>query len=249
MKTEILQKDCWLSSILGYPAFRLDASPPEGPTAFKREISGNPKAFCYAKIPTTDITQVKRLTRSGFVVVDVNMTLIAEKRYFAPSSPDLVELSEASVQRVSVEQSEQILEIAGSCFRYSRFHLDPRFEIDLAHRIKREWISNYLKGTRGDDLWTVVVDGQPAGFLAVIKSESQGRRTALIDLIGVGLPYQNRGLGKHLVHFFLGHYKTECDLLQVGTQVANIPSLKLYLKSGFRPQASHYVLHRHVPEF
>jgi len=35
--------------------------------------------------------------------------------------------------------------------------------------------------------------------------------------------------------------------LRVGTQVANIPSTRLYEKAGFRLRASHYVLHAHGP--
>jgi ribosomal protein S18 acetylase RimI-like enzyme len=89
-------------------------------------------------------------------------------------------------------------------------------------------------------------DGWPAGFLAVLASDSGGRRTRTIDLIGVDSGFQGRGFGASLVAFFIDRYAEVSDYLQVGTQVANVPSMKLYQKFGFAIVKAQYVLHKHV---
>jgi ribosomal protein S18 acetylase RimI-like enzyme len=59
---------------------------------------------------------------------------------------------------------------------------------------------------------------------------------------------QGRGFGASLVAFFIERYAGVCDYLQVGTQVANLPSMKLYQKFGFAIVRAQYVLHKHVHE-
>jgi hypothetical protein len=49
-----------------------------------------------------------------------------------------------------------------------------------------------------------------------------------------------------LVAHFVGAYKDEFDYLQVGTQIANKPSLKLYQAAGFSISGAQYVFHAHI---
>jgi ribosomal protein S18 acetylase RimI-like enzyme len=139
------------------------------------------------------------------------------------------------------------VEIAGTCFRYSRFHLDPRVPREIADRIKREWIRNYATKRRGERLLVASLEGRPAGFLAVLASESGGQRIRTIDLVGVAAWAQRRGVGRALVEAFIAASRGVCDVMQVGTQAANIPSMRLYETTGFCMSRSQYVLHGHVP--
>jgi len=56
------------------------------------------------------------------------------------------------------------LDIAESAFVYSRFHLDPLVPKELANRVKREWIANYVRRQRGERLLVAEVDGNPWVF-------------------------------------------------------------------------------------
>jgi ribosomal protein S18 acetylase RimI-like enzyme len=154
----------------------------------------------------------------------------------------------SAIREITPEHHEAVLRIAATCFRYSRFHLDPLIPVAVANRIKHDWILNYIKKQRGEQLWVALHEDRPAGFLAVLSSDSGGRRTRTIDLIGVDGAFQGRGFGASLVAFFLDRYAGESDYLQVGTQVANIPSMKLYQKFGFAIVRAQYVLHKHVHE-
>src|SRR5262249_40588758 len=74
------------------------------------------------------------------------------------------------VRAYTRDDAEGALAVAGSAYRFSRFHLDPEVPNELAHRIKREWANNYVKGARGDRLFVAVDRGSIVGFLAALKS-------------------------------------------------------------------------------
>jgi len=80
----------------------------------------------------------------------------------------------------------------------------------------------------------------------VIGGDDHGLRLKTIDLVAVAPSFQQKGVGRALVHFFLARYGSGCDRLQVGTQIANVASCRLYEASGMRIERAEYVLHMHV---
>jgi GNAT superfamily N-acetyltransferase len=244
-----IREDSWLSEIFGYPVFRVEpgderAAAPLGDVVRNHE-SRHSSAMYYAKIDADRIETVRELSRVGFYVVDVNVT-------FGVPAADVTGRGQPAdsgrhmIREIAPEHHEAVLRIAATCFKHSRFHLDPLIPVDVANRIKHDWILNYIKKERGEQLWVALHDGWPAGFLAVLASDSGGRRTRTIDLIGVDSGFQGRGFGASLVAFFIDRYAEVSDYLQVGTQVANVPSMKLYQKFGFAIVKAQYVLHKHV---
>jgi ribosomal protein S18 acetylase RimI-like enzyme len=148
--------------------------------------------------------------------------------------------------RAQPEHREPVVEIASASFRYSRFHLDPEVPQELANRIKADWISSYFAGTRGEHLLVALADGHPAGFLAVIGGEEDGRTLRTIDLIAVAPSAQGRGLARALTAAFVAESAVVADEVRVGTQAANVPATRLYESLGFALVRAQYVLHRHV---
>jgi ribosomal protein S18 acetylase RimI-like enzyme len=235
------RRDDWLSVVLERDVFRVDDSAADG-TALRRQIADQSGAFYFAKVATTDVDRLRTLRMLGFDVVDVNLT-------FAASALAIVAAADAAtgVEVTAAQEAQRaaVLDIAGSCFRYSRFHLDPQVGTAAAHAVKREWIRSYFEGRRGDRLFVASVDGRPAGFLAALTQSSGRRQSAVIDLIGVAADRQRSGVGRALVRAFARHYGGDTELI-VGTQAANIPSIRMYEGLGFRAIASAYVLHRHA---
>ena len=215
------REDPWLAGVLGRPVYDVDGEP------------GDEPGFHYAKVDVEDVARVHALSARGFYTVDVNVTL-AHERSTAGGGGD--------VEVARPEHHGALLDVAGSCFRYSRFHLDPQLPDELADAVKREWVRSYVEGTRGLELLAAVDEGAPAGFLAVL--ERDGAR--VIDLIGVAPSAQGRGVGKALVQAFVSRHSAPGRELLVGTQAANVPSLRLYAALGFSIRSSAYVLHRHV---
>jgi ribosomal protein S18 acetylase RimI-like enzyme len=233
--------DEWLSDVMGRAVYRVDTGAPAASDELLAHARDQKDAFYFAKVPTDRVAMVSELARAGFNVVDVNITLTVN----APvaSRRSIVEVGECTPK-----VADAVLDIAGSCFRFTRFHLDPLVDDTLAHRIKREWIRNYVLRKRGDRLFVAYVDGRPAGFLAALVSDRAGVRTATIDLVGVDKAFQRRGAGESLVNWFMEHYRASCESLAVGTQIANVPSVRLYEKLGFALNRSEYVLHKHVAD-
>lgn len=188
----------------------------------------------YAKVDVAESAAVARLEERGFRVVDVNVTL----RHGGGAAHNE---SRGDVGPATPDEHERLVEIAGRCFRYSRFHLDPEIPNELADRVKREWVRSYVQRRRGIELLAARDADRPVGFLAVL----QNGPARVIDLVGVDPAYQGRGVGSALVSAFLRRHGPEADELLVGTQIANVPSLRLYAGKGFVVERAAYVLHRH----
>jgi dTDP-4-amino-4,6-dideoxy-D-galactose acyltransferase len=202
------------------------------------DLAGSGDAFFYAKLPTNCVPECVALARAGFAVIDTAITL-------SSSGNEQTSAGDYDVGIASREQYKEIPKIAETCFRLSRFHLDPKIPLSAANSIKRRWVESYLQGTRGSALYAAARGGQVAGFLAAIEHSVQGHLTAVIDLLGVAEEHQRRGAGAALVRHFVNHWCGRASELRVGTQAANIGSLRLYENCGFRIVESSYVLHAH----
>lgn len=249
-------EDSWLSAIFGHSVFRMTLDGADATREVDTGLLGDQiaqhlqrqaRGSYYSKIDSTRIDLVRLLSSLGFYVVDVNVTFGLDSAA-APHRISPEARSSCRIGEVRPEQREAVLAIARSCFRYSRFHLDPLIPVATANQIKHDWILNYLLKKRGEHLWVATVDDRPVGFLAVIAGQEAGRRYRAIDLIGVATDYQGRGIGQALVAFFIDFYRDQSNFLQVGTQIANLPSIRLYPKFGFSLVRSAYVMHLHVPQ-
>jgi GNAT superfamily N-acetyltransferase len=79
-----------------------------------------------------------------------------------------------------------------------------------------------------------------------MAAQLSGRPAWVIDLMGVDRAAQRQGIGGSLVREFIRLAEGRCQVLSVGTQVANEPSMRLYAECGFRPARAAYVLHAHL---
>src|SRR5881227_2015579 len=135
--------DEWLTSVLGRDVFRVALDQTDGDlkpiaTMFLADhVANQQAAFYYAKIPTHQIALTQTMAACGFYVVDVNVTLNCEWTSTA-TMPKTAETFE--VRAATGMDFDQAITIAGSCFQFSRFHLDPAISLALANRVKEEWI-------------------------------------------------------------------------------------------------------------
>jgi ribosomal protein S18 acetylase RimI-like enzyme len=244
-----LSADAWLARQLGRDAFCVELSdghPGDAAAslpALSAHRDAHPRAMYYGKVATTAVDAVEALSRVGFYVVDVNVTFAR-----AASAPAVRSDPRFTVTCATDDGAGDVLEIAASAFRYSRFHLDPAIPIETANRLKRAWIESYLQKSRGDRLLVAIDErGMTAGFLAALLTDREGATVAVIDLIGVRSHCQRSGAGTALVAAFCRAYADRCDRFEVGTQAANVPSLRFYHRLGFDVAATTYVLHMHAP--
>jgi ribosomal protein S18 acetylase RimI-like enzyme len=241
-----IRDDDWLARILGYAVHRVEQAD-EGSVAdtLGPHIAARAsRAMYYTKVAVSDVATIRTLSALGFYVVDVNVTLGLDT---ACTSTTPILSPGVTIAECDETAAPGVLAIAGSAMRFSRFHLDPAIPVNVAHLIKREWIQNYVRRTRGEALMVARLNGEVAGFLAVLASDSGGRRVRVIDLIAVAPAAHRQGVGRALVTAFIAGYAPTSDRLQVGTQIANTPSLALYQGLGFTIRHASYVLHTHTP--
>lgn len=200
----------------------------------------NGRAFFAVKQPTDDVAAVETLVQAGFNVTDVGVTLAHDGRIVDALTADGV-----TVEGATGQDEAGIVDVAGRCFSYSRFHADRRIGTERADTIKREWVRNSCRG-RAAIVYVARRAGDVAGFLAVMKRDGQSGSEAAIDLIGVDPEHQGQGVGRSLSLRFVREWRGRADRLLVGTQAANIPALRLYESLGFRVCETCYALHGHL---
>ncbi len=240
------ERDEWLSGVLDVPSWKVGGI---GTGMLAADLQaqmldhgGERAAFFSTKIPTREVAAVTNAVRAGFRVVDVNVTVdwAGEREVVATDHA-----SGATVDTAGAEDAAAIEDIAARCFRYTRFHLDPEIGLDRANEIKRQWARNACRG-RASTVYVSRQNRNVTGFLAVLEARSGTHTDAIIDLVGVDAKSQGQGAGRALSAMFVDQWRGRADRLRVGTQVSNVPAMRLYESMGFRVAETAYVLHAHV---
>lgn len=225
MSSEVsVASDAWLTRQLGIPASHLVGTDPT-------ELPVDP-SFIDARVPTSDLVVLNRLEDCGFRVIDTAVTLERPDRDVG------VGMEPASFAEPG--DAEPVGRIAATALTQSRFHLDPLVPDTVACSLKAAWAGSFFSGDRGD--WMVVARsaGAVVGFLQLLDRPD----ALVIDLIATDRAHQGRGMGAAMVSFAAAHCGS-APALRVGTQAANIGSLRFYGSLGFRIVSTDYVLHRH----
>ncbi len=230
-----LKEDAWLGGHLGCPAFNLALNP----DILSR--SGEPstplpggRSFIQSKIPINDLESTNYLSSLGFMLVSTDVDL--EKA--APSG--LESGCPLEIRFAEAVDREGVVNVASGNFVYSRFHLDPLMDNSLADRIKGQWAGNFFAGKRGTHMVVALNQGRVAGFLQLIVGDGFFK----IDLVAVDKSCRKKRAAQGMIEFAENNFR-DCGRFQVGTQLANIPSLNLYAKLGYRIKSAVHIFHCH----
>jgi len=230
----MLQKDQWLSSILGKSVFQIDSG-------FVSQLANShlphDSAIVMAKVPVSNVLDCIHLQRLNFSLVDTNVQLqkLSYKSSFL--------INNLNIRFSNPSDQEGVLKIAANSFTYDRFHNDPFITQEDAEKIKVEWAKNYFKNARGN--WMIVAEdrGIISGFLQLLHGVDGA---LIIDLIAVDHNYRNTGVAQSMISFAMQNCENRIEVVRVGTQIANLPSIALYLKMGFSITSAQYVFHCHI---
>ena len=243
--------DKWLSKIIGKKSYSLSLDENfftdlnKNKNLWEKSIesikaSNKRSLFIYTKVSTEKIHHIKTIEKLGFFLVDTNVKLIKDigKQDYQDitSSVDKYDVRFAN----SNDKNETVL-IGGNTFIYSRFHLDPHFSINEANIIKTHWVSNYFDGKRGDQMIVGLSDNKIISFLQIIKP---CKDYFIIDLIGVDEKFRRRGISEKMINYAIRE-NNGINKVIVGTQIGNMPSIRLYQKMDFFLESSKYVFHLH----
>ncbi|MGH2893482.1 MAG: GNAT family N-acetyltransferase [Solirubrobacteraceae bacterium] len=222
-----MREDAWLGKRLGCPAWTVADADATG------DLLASGPGFFQARVPTDAVARVGSLEDIGFRTVDVTVTYRRDPGRALSERP-------MGVRDARPDDRDAVIAIAERDYTVSRFHLDPEIPDEVARSIKRDWADNFFAGGRGDRMLVAEHDGEVAGFQLVLDTPE----AAVIDLIAVGAAARGRRIGSALV-CALAESSPDRPV-QAGTQVANVPALRLYERLGFTVARTDYVLHRHT---
>jgi ribosomal protein S18 acetylase RimI-like enzyme len=229
MHNILLQKDIWLSKVLEIDSYKLEGNPLD----LNKEMLYN-LDFVYAKMPIEESNLLNHLTLLGFDLVETLVT-------FECKSFKSKRIYNSVCRFANSEDEKNINKIAYNSFDKSRFHIDPKIPLKKANLIKSEWVRSFFRGLRGDWMVVAEISGKICGFLQLIKSSSN---SIIIDLIAVKDEYRGMGVGDSMIAFAFKNC-IEKPLIQAGTQLINLDSIKFYETLGFEKKTSNYSLHFH----
>jgi ribosomal protein S18 acetylase RimI-like enzyme len=231
-----LVEDAWLTTHMGKPCFHLI-----GELGRIGACSGGLRSklaatalFVDAKVDVNENTAVRAVQSLGFQLIDTTVRLTVPRKACSGPAP-------AEIGFVTPDMAAAVAAVAERAFVHDRFHRDPSIPEAAASAVKRNWALNFFAGRRGD--WMVVArrGETPVGFLQLLRSPADD---LVIDLIAVEPQHRGAGLARAMIAFAAAN----CDCsgrIVVGTQVANIPSVRLYESLGFRLASAQYVFHHH----
>tara|TARA_Y100001980_G_C14538476_1_gene315680 strand:- start:808 stop:1569 length:762 start_codon:yes stop_codon:yes gene_type:complete len=241
LKKSFFKKDLWLSEVLNRNVFSLSHFSDNHKNLMIKSFSElcdnylSHNLFIFTKVKTDLIKNIHTLEDLGFKLIDTNILFKRDGQLnFEEELKDNIEIRFA-------EKSHKIYlgEIAYSNFNFSRFHVDPLIKRKHADNLKKNWVENFFLDKRGDYMVVALYDNMPIAFLQLILKE----KNLIIDLIAVSSNYRGQKIGSALIKFASENINKEKML--VGTQISNIPSIKLYQKLGFNHIESDYVFHFH----
>ena len=235
--------DRWLSEILKRDVYRLVADDDFAKKAGEKTSRENTllteiqsgHVFIYARVSPDAVTAIKFLEQRGFNLIDTNVT-------FVKSVMPARNLTGKGTVRFTVpEDRDQVVALARNSFIYSRFHLDSAFSREEADTLRAEWVKNYYVGKRGDAMVVAEAEGVIAGFLLLIHGKDD---SLIIDLIAVDEKHRRKGIARDMITYAESQSRG-FRRISVGTQLANLPSIKLYEGMGFKLAVAQYTFHYH----
>jgi nucleoside-diphosphate-sugar epimerase/ribosomal protein S18 acetylase RimI-like enzyme len=241
---DALKKDEWLSKLMGRDAYTVALTPSlleaasgkhsRGYTQF-RERQAKP-VFMTAKVPVTDRAGIQLLQEHGFRLIDTNLRFEKRAESSTAVSGDCVLRFAAPTDR------DAVTDLARHNFAFSRFYLDELIPNNTAAEIKAQWAGNFFSGQRGDKLVVALLNQKIVGFTLLLRPTDAD---VIIDLIAVDAAHRRQGVAAEMIAFVESQFAP--SKIVVGTQIANLPSVRLYEKLGFRLAEAQYVFHFHNP--
>lgn len=138
----------------------------------------------------------------------------------------------------SLNENQEILQIAKSSFIKSRFYNDPSIDIKKSSDIYVNWVKNSFR----DKNKYFCVYGKPTeGFLLFSKLDNE---SLVIELIGVSEGSRGKGIGSKLIQILYEFaHKNNYKKVIVGTQIENISAINFYVKNRFKIEDITYIYH------
>lgn len=249
----------WDSQQLGFAAARipyliaLGSSPNQHAVrealllALLRACSDNGVRHVTARIDAADLTTAHVLERHGFITVDGILTFSRDAQGTSPPSV----ASDLEIRESQRGDLDSIKDIARSSYSHDRFHSDPRIPGPVADELHATWLENCCLGKAADAVIVALSNGSVLGFASCKIDHETGQHLGLtvgsIGLVATVAEARRKGIARALTSGSLAWFRDQsADVVEVGTQLSNIPASRLYAACGFDIVASHLTMRKWI---
>jgi dTDP-4-amino-4,6-dideoxy-D-galactose acyltransferase len=189
-----------------------------------------------ARVASSLTAHAHALAEHGFELIDGIQTFALGLSAASPTGVPGTRLA-------SETDADVVADIARSCFVYDRFHSDVAIGAGTANRVHEEWARNSVSGEAADAVVLATAGNGSIEAFVTIKLDSLswgslGVRIAAIPLVASSLEARGKGAARRATAGALAWCRAQqVDLVEVGTQISNIPAARLYQSEGFRTTA------------
>ena len=198
-----------------------------------------------ARVDSSDLSALHALEEAGFITVDGLLTLALDLANYQPSEQP----HDFRIRLATPDDSEMVAELGRTTFSYDRFHADPYISRERAGQLHANWLRNSCTGKAAD---AVVLAEDHTGLLGFMTCALQhdtgkklGRLVGTIVLVATSEAARGRGVASATITTAIDWFRQQgCEIVDTGTQIRNLPSLRFFQKSGFRIVGSSASLRR-----
>jgi GNAT superfamily N-acetyltransferase len=240
----------WDTQVLGWPSARLEWLAAAGSDAAARgqkdqlvrgaleQCRGDRIRYLTARLHSADLPGIHALEENGFELIDGIQTFSLRLDSAAPAMDPAWR-----VRLYEPQDFQQILAIARASYVFDRFHADAHIPREIADSVNQRWVENCCLGTMADAV-LVALDGEtPVGYVTCkVDHEAAGWLRLLFGTIGMVATdptWRGRGIARAATYAALDWFAQQgVKVVEVGTQLSNIPAGRLYEQCGFRLMAT-----------
>jgi len=197
------------------------------------------------RVDASDLSSLHVLERSGFITVDGILTFALDLAAHQPAA----RTHNFKIRLANAADADAAAALARTAYVHDRFHCDPAISRERADELHATWLRNSCNGRAAD---AVVLAEDQTGLLGFVTcsvqrdtAESLGRLVGTIVLVASAERARGLGVGFAATMAALEWFRQQgCEIVEVGTQLRNIPASRLYQKCGFRMVGSSLSLRR-----
>ena len=248
----------WDTEQFGFPAARLDLLVAGGDYHESRgrkavlidlveaQCSEGGVRHLTARVDAGDFASIHALEHAGFEMIDGIQTFSLD----LSSAGNLPRAAAGvEVRPFRAADLEQVLAIARSAYIYDRFHADAALPREAADRVNQAWLENSCLGKAADTVLVGVSGDKVLGYVTC-KLDAQalaemGVSFGTIVMVATAPEAQGRGVARAATYAALDWFRSrDVRIVEVGTQLRNIPAGRLYESCGFRLVGASLTLRR-----
>ena len=236
----------WDSEQIGVPSARIDYLVAEG--SYVEQYQTKKKLLDHVivaadergvrhlsvRVDASDLSSLHLLEQEDFITVDSILTRALDLAAHQSVPPP----DDFKIRLATAGDAERAAALARTAFVYDRFHADPFISSVRAGELHATWLHNSCTGKAAD---AVVLAEDHTGLLGFMTCALQrdtrklGRMVGTVVMVASAERARGRGVAYATLMAAIDWFREQgCEIVDIGTQVRNIPCTGLLQKCDFR---------------